>query len=249
MPSQPDDPDEPATTTTTAAFDDDRLRLIFTCCHPALPLEARVALTLRTLAGLTTAEIARAFLVPEPTMAKRLVRAKAQDPPRRHPVPRAAGAPAARAHRRGARRALPALQRGLRRHRRRRPGAPRACAPRPSAWPAPSPADARRARGARPARAHAAARRPARPPGRTARRPGHPRGPGPRPLGREPRSTRAWPSSTRRCGASAPGPYQLQAAIAACHATAADAADTDWDEIAALYERAGAVGALRRSSS
>src|SRR5213592_448378 len=55
---------------------DDRLRLIFTCCHPALSLEARVVLTLRTLAGLTTAEIARAFLVPEPTMAKRLVRAK-----------------------------------------------------------------------------------------------------------------------------------------------------------------------------
>jgi RNA polymerase sigma-70 factor (ECF subfamily) len=55
---------------------DDRLRLIFTCCHPALPLEARVALTLRTLAGLSTAEIARAFLVAEPTMAKRLVRAK-----------------------------------------------------------------------------------------------------------------------------------------------------------------------------
>jgi RNA polymerase sigma-70 factor (ECF subfamily) len=55
---------------------DDRLRLIFTCCHPALPLDARVALTLRTLAGLTTAEIARAFLVPEATMAKRLVRAK-----------------------------------------------------------------------------------------------------------------------------------------------------------------------------
>jgi RNA polymerase sigma-70 factor (ECF subfamily) len=57
-------------------FPDDRLRLIFTCCHPALALDARVALTLRTLAGLTTAEIARAFLVPEPTMAKRLVRAK-----------------------------------------------------------------------------------------------------------------------------------------------------------------------------
>jgi RNA polymerase sigma-70 factor (ECF subfamily) len=55
---------------------DDRLRLIFTCCHPALPLDARVALTLRTLAGLTTAEIARAFLVPEPTMGKRLLRAK-----------------------------------------------------------------------------------------------------------------------------------------------------------------------------
>jgi RNA polymerase sigma-70 factor, ECF subfamily len=55
---------------------DDRLRLIFTCCHPALPLEARVALTLRTLAGLTTTEIARALLVAEPTMAQRLVRAK-----------------------------------------------------------------------------------------------------------------------------------------------------------------------------
>lgn len=55
---------------------DDRLRLIFTCCHPALPMEARVALTLRTLGGLTTAEIARAFLVSEPAMAKRIVRAK-----------------------------------------------------------------------------------------------------------------------------------------------------------------------------
>ncbi|SDK59329.1 RNA polymerase sigma factor [Nonomuraea jiangxiensis] len=58
------------------AVEDDRLRLIFTCCHPALPFEARVALTLRTLAGLTTAEIARAFLVPESTMSKRLTRAK-----------------------------------------------------------------------------------------------------------------------------------------------------------------------------
>jgi RNA polymerase sigma-70 factor, ECF subfamily len=62
--------------TDESGIEDDRLRLIFTCCHPALPLEGRVALTLRTLAGLTTAEIARAFLVPEPTMAKRLVRAK-----------------------------------------------------------------------------------------------------------------------------------------------------------------------------
>ena len=55
---------------------DDRLRLIFTCCHPALPMDGRVALTLRTLGGLTTLEIARAFLVPEPTLAQRLVRAK-----------------------------------------------------------------------------------------------------------------------------------------------------------------------------
>jgi RNA polymerase sigma-70 factor (ECF subfamily) len=55
---------------------DDRLRLIFTCCHPALAMDARVALTLRTLGGLATPEIARAFLVPEPTLAQRLVRAK-----------------------------------------------------------------------------------------------------------------------------------------------------------------------------
>jgi RNA polymerase sigma-70 factor (ECF subfamily) len=57
-------------------FPDDRLRLIFTCCHPALHQEAQVALTLRTLGGLTTPEIARAFLLPEPTLAQRLVRAK-----------------------------------------------------------------------------------------------------------------------------------------------------------------------------
>jgi RNA polymerase sigma-70 factor, ECF subfamily len=59
-----------------SAIPDDRLRLIFTCCHPALANEAQVALTLRTLGGLSTTEIARAFLVPEPTMAQRLVRAK-----------------------------------------------------------------------------------------------------------------------------------------------------------------------------
>ena len=57
-------------------IEDERLELIFTCCHPALALEAQVALTLRTLGGLTTEEIAGAFLVPEPTMAQRLVRAK-----------------------------------------------------------------------------------------------------------------------------------------------------------------------------
>ena len=55
---------------------DERLRLIFTCCHPALPFPARVALTLRTLTGLSTGEIARAFLTAEPAMAQRLVRAK-----------------------------------------------------------------------------------------------------------------------------------------------------------------------------
>jgi RNA polymerase sigma-70 factor (ECF subfamily) len=67
-----DEPDE------ELAVRDDRLRLIFTCCHPALAPAARVALTLRLLGGLTTAEIARAFLVPEATMAQRIVRAKAK---------------------------------------------------------------------------------------------------------------------------------------------------------------------------
>ncbi|MET7982627.1 MULTISPECIES: RNA polymerase sigma factor [unclassified Streptomyces] len=68
----PDDPVE------EGPVRDDRLRLIFTCCHPALAPEARIALTLRLLGGLTTAQIARAFLVPEPTMAQRIVRAKAK---------------------------------------------------------------------------------------------------------------------------------------------------------------------------
>ena len=67
---------EPEIAEDTMQIADDRLRLIFTCCHPALAMDARVALTLRTLGGLTTPEIARSFLVPEPTLAQRLVRAK-----------------------------------------------------------------------------------------------------------------------------------------------------------------------------
>ncbi len=67
---------EPGAEDVMSPIADDRLRLIFTCCHPALPLDARVGLTLRTLGGLTTPEIARAFLVPEATLAQRLVRAK-----------------------------------------------------------------------------------------------------------------------------------------------------------------------------
>ncbi len=73
---EPDDPFEHGLDASSMNYPDDRLRLIFTCCHPAINTEAQVALTLRTLGGLTTPEIARAFLVPEPTLAQRLVRAK-----------------------------------------------------------------------------------------------------------------------------------------------------------------------------
>ena len=69
---QREEPDE------ELAVQDDRLRLMFTCCHPALAPAAQVALTLRLLGGLTTPEIARAFVVPEPTVAQRIVRAKAK---------------------------------------------------------------------------------------------------------------------------------------------------------------------------
>jgi RNA polymerase sigma-70 factor (ECF subfamily) len=74
-PSDVDD-DAPYPDEEALSVQDDRLRLIFTCCHPALSTEARVALTLRLLGGLSTEEVARSFLVPEPTMAQRLVRAK-----------------------------------------------------------------------------------------------------------------------------------------------------------------------------
>jgi RNA polymerase sigma-70 factor (ECF subfamily) len=67
---------EPASLEEAVEYPDDRLRLIFTCCHPSLSREAQIALTLRTLGGLTTTEIARAFLLPETTLAQRLVRAK-----------------------------------------------------------------------------------------------------------------------------------------------------------------------------
>ena len=101
----------------TGPVEDDRLRLIFTCCHPALAPEARVALTLRLLGGLTVAEIAAAFLVPETTMAQRITRAKRKiagaDIPYRVPGGRPPGAAGGRA---GG--AVPGVQRGLPRDRR-----------------------------------------------------------------------------------------------------------------------------------
>jgi RNA polymerase sigma-70 factor (ECF subfamily) len=76
VPEAVDDTMEDSDTMQDSVFSDERLELLFTCCHPALATDAQVALTLRTLGGLRTEEIARAFLIPEPTLAKRLVRAK-----------------------------------------------------------------------------------------------------------------------------------------------------------------------------
>ena len=97
----------------TGIVEDDRLRLIFTCCHPALAPEARVALTLRLLGGLTVAEIAQAFLVPETTMAQRITRAKKKIKDAHIPYRVPDADDLADAARRRARRGLPGLQRGL----------------------------------------------------------------------------------------------------------------------------------------
>ena len=95
------------------SVEDDRLRLIFTCCHPALAPDAQVALTLREVCGLTTEEIAQAFLTPASTLAQRIVRAKAKIRDARHPVPGAGAGRAARSARRRASGHLSRVQRGL----------------------------------------------------------------------------------------------------------------------------------------
>ena len=219
---------------------DDRLRLLFTCCHPALSMEAQVALTLRTLAGLTTAEIARAFLVDEATMAKRLVRAKnkirnAQIPYR---VPPAYLLPERTVAVLGVLYLL--FNEG---------------------YSATSGADLVRTdlstEAIRLSRLLVALM-PDEPEGlgvlalmllHDSRRAARSAGDGTLiPLEEQDRSR--WDQAAIREGLDLldralrrrrPGPYQLQAAIAACHASAASAGETDWAEIALLYERLATV--------
>ena len=213
---------------------DDLLRLIFTACHPLLSTEARVALTLRLLGGLSTTEIARAFLASESTIAQRIVRAKRNLSAARVPfeVPGPAGA-----------RALASVleviylifNEGYSGHIGR---VDTTRAMRRGAAPGPHPGaiGARRQRGARPGRADGAA---GLAPGRPRRRPGPAGivdGPGPRPLGSAADPARAGRAGARESLGGALGPYALQAALAACHARARRAEDTDWPRIVALYD-------------
>ncbi|HYZ02136.1 MAG TPA: sigma-70 family RNA polymerase sigma factor [Candidatus Binatia bacterium] len=217
-----------------SGVEDDRLRLIFTCCHPALSLEARVSLTLRTLTGLTTAEIARAFLVPEATMAQRLVRAKRKIRDARIPyrVPPAHLLPERTA---GVLAVLYLLFN--------------------EGYAATAGGDLVRdrlcAEAIRLARLLARLR-PDEPEAlgllalmllHDARRATRVDGEGTL-LTLEQQDRTRWDVAQIAEGVRLldtalqrrrPGPYQLQAAIAACHATAADATETDWTEIAGLY--------------
>ena len=201
-----------------SAIPDERLALALHVLPSRARVEVRIALTLREVGGLPTPEIARAFLVPEPTMAQRLVRAKRRRARRRDPVPGAARPPAPGPRARRAPRPLPRLQRGLRRHGGRRARPPRALHRGDPAREAPLRPDARRARGVRAAGAAAA-------PGLAARR--RASAPTASSSSSPTRTASLWDRAEideglRMLGRAEalrrPGPYQLQAAIAAGHA-------------------------------
>ena len=228
-------------------FGDDLLRLIFVACHPVLSTEARVALTLRLLGGLTTDEIARAFLVREPTVAQRIVRAKRTLAEAKVPFEVPEGAERARPAGVGARSALSRLQRGVLGHRRRRLDAPRPVrgrpAPGPRSWPSSCPTSPRSTAWWRSWRS---------------RRRGS--GPASVPSG-EPvllldQDRSRWDQVLIRRGLAALdraeqlgrgfGPYALQAAIAACHARARTAAGDRLGAHRGALRRAGPAGAVAR---
>ena len=225
--------------------EDDVLRLVFISCHPVLSREARVALTLRLIGGLTTDEIARAFLVPEPTVAQRIVRAKRTLTAARVPfeVPAGAGVHARLAS------VLEVIylifNEGYAATAGQRLGAPGAVPGGAAAGPHPRRADAGGVGGARPGRADgdpgvaaAGARR--RRTGEPVLLPDQDRGRWDRVLiGRG----LAALDRAGRCG-TALGPYALQAAIGACHARARTVEATDWPQIAALYEALAAAVAV-----
>ena len=212
---------------------DDQLRLIFTCCHPALSPLAQTALTLRLLGGLEVPEIARAYLVPEATIAQRIVRAKKKIRDAAHPLPGPRRGGAARPAAAGADRALPDLQRGLHGDDRARCCAPicAAEAVRLARALADLMPDEPEVLG--PARAAAAHRGPPAGPHGAVRRAGDPRRAGPLLWNRE--LIAEGHDLVRRClRRDRPGPYQIQAAINAVHT---DGPATDWTQVLALYDQ------------